>query len=90
MTETEGTWFWEDDGEHCGATKFFPSYSCTFVGACDREKGHTGPHSAMVGEKGSQWREDWDDRSADKANRAHVREMVVAFGGDELPYEDGI
>jgi len=92
MTETEGKWFWEDDTEHCGATMMFPGCGCTFVGVCDRPKRHEGLHSGEIraGVGNSLIREYWNDRDADKANRHHCREMVRAFGGDELPYEDGI
>ena len=92
MTETEGKWLWEDDGVHCGGLRMFPSYDCTFVGVCDKPKGHEGLHSGEIaaGVGNSLIRESWTDREADKANRHNCRELVLAFGGDELPYEDGI
>ena len=90
-TETEGKWFWEKDGVHCGAMKLFFSPSATYLAVCDLPQRHEGMHS---GERangfGGMMRVTWDDRSADKNNRHYYRELVRAFNDVDLPYEDGI
>ena len=90
-TETEGKWFWEKDGVHCGAMKLYRAPSGCYLAVCDKPEGHEGLHSGEVsnGMDGND-RMHWDDRQADESNRAYYRQVVKEFNDVDLPYEEGI